>query len=119
VIVLMNMVTREELLNEAEYEDILDDVRDECSKSGTVRSLAIPRPSPESPSLDPPGVGKVRTALPLSHTHTHTSLTHKSHTLTLTHADLCRVRLCCGRSDSKLTSERPQVCKPRRGDVIH
>jgi splicing factor U2AF subunit len=54
VLCLMNMVTEEELAVEEEYDDILEDIRDECTKYGTVRSLEIPRPG-----VDTRGVGKV------------------------------------------------------------
>ena len=57
VLCLLNMVTEEELKDEEEYEDILEDIREECSKYGEVRSLEIPRPLP---GVDVPGVGKVR-----------------------------------------------------------
>ena len=57
VLCLLNMVTEEELRDEEEYEDILEDIREECSKYGEVRSLEIPRPLP---GVDVPGVGKVR-----------------------------------------------------------
>merc|ERR1712087_756885 len=53
---LLNMVTEEELRDEEEYEDILEDIREECGKYGEVRSLEIPRPLP---GVDVPGVGKV------------------------------------------------------------
>ena len=36
--------------------DIMEDVREECSKYGVVKSLEIPRPIP---GVDVPGVGKV------------------------------------------------------------
>ena len=36
--------------------DIVDDVRDECSKYGNVRSIEIPRPVE---GIDVPGCGKV------------------------------------------------------------
>ena len=57
VLCLLNMVTEEEFRDEEEYEDILEDIREECSKYGEVRSLEIPRPLP---GVDVPGVGKVR-----------------------------------------------------------
>ena len=57
VLCLLNMVTEEELRDEEEYEDILEDIREECSKYGEVRSLEIPRPLP---GVDVPGVGKVK-----------------------------------------------------------
>merc|ERR1712112_86458 len=53
---LLNMVVEEELQDEEEYEDILDDIRDECSKFGTVKSIEIPRPVP---GVEVPGLGKV------------------------------------------------------------
>merc|ERR1719250_240441 len=56
VLCLLNMVVEDELQDEEEYEDILDDIREECSKFGTVRSLEIPRPVP---GVEVPGLGKV------------------------------------------------------------
>lgn len=57
VLCLMNMVAPEELLDDEEYEEILEDVRDECSKYGQVKSIEIPRPVD---GLEVPGTGKVR-----------------------------------------------------------
>ena len=45
---MLNMVTPAELQDEQEYQDILEDVRDECSKHGTVRDIRIPRPARDS-----------------------------------------------------------------------
>jgi len=56
VLCLLNMVIPEELADEEEYEEILEDIRDECSKYGEVRSLEIPRPVP---GVEVPGCGKV------------------------------------------------------------
>uniref|UniRef100_A0A1B6E2F3 Splicing factor U2AF subunit n=1 Tax=Clastoptera arizonana TaxID=38151 RepID=A0A1B6E2F3_9HEMI len=56
VLCLLNMVTPEELRDEEEYEDILEDIREECNKYGIVRSLEIPRPIE---GVDVPGCGKV------------------------------------------------------------
>jgi len=50
------MVTEEELYRDDEYEDIVEDVRDECNKFGKVASVKIPRPSRE---FKVPGVGKI------------------------------------------------------------
>ncbi|KAI9236638.1 MAG: hypothetical protein BYD32DRAFT_369523 [Podila humilis] len=56
VLQLLNMVSPEELEDEQEYEDILEDIRDECLKFGQVRDVKIPRPIPgETVS----GVGKI------------------------------------------------------------
>jgi splicing factor U2AF subunit len=58
VICLLQMVTRDDLLDDAEYKDILEDIRDECSAFGKVVSIEIPRPTDQY--SDPvPGEGKV------------------------------------------------------------
>ena len=64
VLCLMNMVLPEELLDDEEYEEIVEDVRDECGKYGLVKSIEIPRPVD---GVEVPGCGKVR-----AHTCTHT-----------------------------------------------
>jgi len=56
VLCLLNMVVPEELVDEEEYEDILEDIREECGRFGEVRSIEIPRPVP---GVDVPGCGKV------------------------------------------------------------
>ncbi|KAG1668494.1 Splicing factor U2AF subunit [Nymphon striatum] len=56
VLCLMNMVVPEELRDDEEYEDILEDIKEECSKHGVVRSVEIPRPIE---GVDVPGCGKV------------------------------------------------------------
>jgi len=56
VLCLMNMVVPEELEDEEEYEEILDDVRDECGKYGRVKSIEIPRPIK---GIEVPGCGKI------------------------------------------------------------
>lgn len=56
VLCLLNMVTNDELKDEEEYEDICEDIKEECSKYGVVRSLEIPRPID---GVDVPGCGKV------------------------------------------------------------
>lgn len=56
VLCLLNMVTPEELMEEEEYEDILEDIKEECNKHGVVRSVEIPRPIE---GVDVPGCGKV------------------------------------------------------------
>jgi len=56
VLCLMNMVMPEELRDDEEYEDIQEDIREECSRYGIVRSIEIPRPVD---GVEVPGVGKV------------------------------------------------------------
>ncbi|KAI9342475.1 hypothetical protein DFJ73DRAFT_842630 [Zopfochytrium polystomum] len=43
ILLLLNMVTPEELVDDDEYNEILEDVRDECSKFGQVIKVVIPR----------------------------------------------------------------------------
>lgn len=57
VLCLLNMVTPEELRDDEEYEEIVDDIREECNRHGAVRSVEIPRPL--DGVEDVPGVGKV------------------------------------------------------------
>jgi len=42
--VMLNMVTPEELQDDEEYQDILEDINEECSKYGEVEGVRIPRP---------------------------------------------------------------------------
>lgn len=56
VLCLMNMVTPEELCDDEEYDDIVEDIREECNKIGSVRSIEIPRPIE---GVQVPGCGKV------------------------------------------------------------
>ncbi|XP_059536742.1 splicing factor U2AF 65 kDa subunit-like [Myotis daubentonii] len=56
VLCLLNTVLPEELLDDEEYEEIVEDVRDECSKHGLVKSIEIPRPVD---GVEVPGCGKV------------------------------------------------------------
>ncbi|SPO29185.1 related to pre-mRNA splicing factor U2AF large chain [Ustilago trichophora] len=46
--VLLNMVTPEELQDDEEYADIVEDIRDECTKYGAVTDVRVPRPAKES-----------------------------------------------------------------------
>ncbi|KAK9674962.1 hypothetical protein K7432_016761 [Basidiobolus ranarum] len=56
VLQLLNMITPEELQEDDEYQDILEDVGEECSKYGRIVELRIPKPNE---GQDVPGVGKV------------------------------------------------------------
>ncbi|OAL44106.1 hypothetical protein IQ07DRAFT_592550 [Pyrenochaeta sp. DS3sAY3a] len=56
VICLLNMVTSDELINDEEYEEIKEDIRDECNKYGPIIDIKIPRPAGARSSL---GVGKI------------------------------------------------------------
>eukprot|EP00245_Coleochaete_scutata_P012904 TRINITY_DN508_c0_g4_i1.p1 TRINITY_DN508_c0_g4~~TRINITY_DN508_c0_g4_i1.p1 ORF type:complete len:308 (-),score=76.99 TRINITY_DN508_c0_g4_i1:692-1513(-) len=56
VIMLTQVVSPQELQKDEEYEDIMEDMREECGKYGTLTNLVIPRPRPGE---DVAGVGKV------------------------------------------------------------
>ncbi|KAI8874755.1 hypothetical protein K501DRAFT_234669 [Backusella circina FSU 941] len=56
VVQLMNMVTPEELEDDEEYQDIWEDIAEECSKFGTIVDMKIPRPNKEQPV---PGCGLI------------------------------------------------------------
>ncbi|GBG62095.1 hypothetical protein CBR_g28571 [Chara braunii] len=57
VVCLVQVVTPEELKDDEEYEDIMEDMREECGKYGTLTDLVIPRPS--STGEETAGLGKV------------------------------------------------------------
>ncbi|XP_042508428.1 splicing factor U2af large subunit B-like isoform X2 [Macadamia integrifolia] len=57
VICLTQVVSADELKDDEEYEDIMDDMRTEGAKYGTLVNLVIPRPGPNGELF--PGVGKV------------------------------------------------------------
>ena len=44
ILCMLNMVIASELESDQEFEDIMEDVRDECGRYGPVISLEIPRP---------------------------------------------------------------------------
>jgi len=56
ILLLLNMVTEEELLNDQFYEEIKEDVMSECEKFGNILSMKIPRPT-ENKELS--NVGKI------------------------------------------------------------
>ena len=41
---MLNMVTAEELVDDLDYEEILEDVKEECGRFGEVLEVRIPRP---------------------------------------------------------------------------
>ncbi|XP_073122435.1 splicing factor U2af large subunit B-like isoform X1 [Henckelia pumila] len=57
VLCLTEVVSAEELNDDDDYEDILEDMKIECGKFGTLVNVIIPRPSPNNEQA--PGVGKV------------------------------------------------------------
>lgn len=57
VVCLTQVVSADELRDDQEFEEILEDMREECGKFGTIVNIVIPRPAPSGEF--PPGVGKV------------------------------------------------------------
>lgn len=57
VVCLSQVVTPEELTDDEVFEEIYDDMKDECAKYGTLVSLVIPRPKASEENV--PGLGKV------------------------------------------------------------
>jgi len=53
VVQLLNMLTAEQLVDDNEYQDIYEDVQQECEKYGRVLSITIPRPRVIDGKLDP------------------------------------------------------------------
>ena len=64
VLQLLNMLTAEQLVDEYEYQDIYEDIQQECERFGKIYSITIPRPRIVDGKLDPTipvhGVGRVR-----------------------------------------------------------
>eukprot|EP00591_Stephanopyxis_turris_P004781 CAMPEP_0195508212 /NCGR_PEP_ID=MMETSP0794_2-20130614/1487_1 /TAXON_ID=515487 /ORGANISM="Stephanopyxis turris, Strain CCMP 815" /LENGTH=365 /DNA_ID=CAMNT_0040635121 /DNA_START=631 /DNA_END=1728 /DNA_ORIENTATION=- len=46
VVVLKNMLTKEDLAEDQEYEEILEDTKEECSQFGLLKNIEIPRSGP-------------------------------------------------------------------------
>ncbi|KAL8784215.1 MAG: hypothetical protein Q9213_004107 [Squamulea squamosa] len=57
VLQLLNMVTAEELIDNEDYNEICEDVKEECEKYGEILDMKIPRPSGGSRQSN--GVGKI------------------------------------------------------------
>ncbi|KAI1466613.1 uncharacterized protein F4812DRAFT_432189, partial [Daldinia caldariorum] len=57
VLQLLNMVTPEELMDNDDYQEICEDVQEECSKFGQVLDIKVPRPT--GGSRQSAGVGKI------------------------------------------------------------
>ncbi|PIA25055.1 hypothetical protein AQUCO_13000004v1 [Aquilegia coerulea] len=57
VVCLTEVVTAEELRNDEDYNDILEDMREEGGKFGSLVNVVIPRPSSTEEQV--PGIGKV------------------------------------------------------------
>ena len=57
VLLLLNMVTSEELMNDEDYNEIYEDIHDEASQFGEILKIKIPRPpKPDDRIFKTPGV---------------------------------------------------------------
>ncbi|GMP31702.1 hypothetical protein CsSME_00005810 [Camellia sinensis var. sinensis] len=57
VLCLTQVISVDELKDDEDYEDILEDMKTECGKFGTLVNVVIPRPNPNGEPT--PGLGKV------------------------------------------------------------
>ncbi|KAI3466645.1 hypothetical protein Pfo_023308 [Paulownia fortunei] len=57
ILCLTEVVTTDELMDDGEYEEILEDMREECRKFGELIDVVIPRPNPNAAHSE--GIGKV------------------------------------------------------------
>ncbi|KAK6154692.1 hypothetical protein DH2020_008940 [Rehmannia glutinosa] len=57
ILCLTEVVTTDELMDDGEYEEILEDMREECQKFGELIDVTIPRPIPNAANSE--GIGKV------------------------------------------------------------
>ncbi|KAL6544790.1 hypothetical protein OROMI_023652 [Orobanche minor] len=57
ILCLTGVVTVDELLDDGEYEEILEDMKEECQKFGELIDVVIPRPIPNAAHSE--GIGKV------------------------------------------------------------
>ncbi|KAJ6493674.1 hypothetical protein C8R47DRAFT_1119349 [Mycena vitilis] len=57
ILLMLNMVTPDDLTNDDEYGDLYDDVKEECENFGQVEDLRIPRPVKKDKSKWAPGEG--------------------------------------------------------------
>ena len=57
ILLMLNMVSSEDLIDDEEYGEIYEDVMEECSKHGSVEDLRIPRPIKKDKTKWTPGEG--------------------------------------------------------------
>lgn len=58
VVQMINMIYQEDVMDDLEYREIVEDIRNECMKFGTVLNVEIPRPD-KLTSISGPAVGKI------------------------------------------------------------
>ncbi|KIY63512.1 hypothetical protein CYLTODRAFT_432956 [Cylindrobasidium torrendii FP15055 ss-10] len=55
ILLMLNMVTPEDLHDDQDYQEIFEDIRDECNSYGPVEDLRIPRPAKKERKVWAPG----------------------------------------------------------------
>jgi splicing factor U2AF subunit len=55
ILLMLNMVTADDLTDDQEYSDLFEDIKEECSNYGIVEDLRIPRPVKKDKSKWAPG----------------------------------------------------------------
>lgn len=109
------------------FVEILDDVREECSKYGVVKSMEIPRPIK---GVEIPGVGKVRhstsdarlelVAVPInSYFSSSFIIIFLKYYRNLVFLDIRRIRYDRRLPERTAELGRPQVCQPSCCDELH
>lgn len=58
VLVLINAIKPEDIMEDADYDEIFDDIKKECETFGPIVEMVMPRPN-EDPSVYVAGIGKV------------------------------------------------------------
>jgi len=61
ILLMLNMVTPEDLVDDTEYQEILEDIRAECANFGLVDDICIPRPAKKEKQGWAPGGAKEQT----------------------------------------------------------
>jgi len=56
---LHNVLTLDDLTIDEEYNDIVEDIKEECEKYGKIQSVIIPRPTDGIDPKDIMGLGKI------------------------------------------------------------
>jgi splicing factor U2AF 65 kDa subunit len=62
ILLMLNMVTPEDLTDDDEYADLYEDIKEECSSFGPVEDIRIPRPVKKDKSKWAPGESGQRAA---------------------------------------------------------
>lgn len=61
ILLMLNMVVADDLIDDKEYQEILEDVRDECGSFGELEDIRVPRPAKrdKSSNVNPADAAKM------------------------------------------------------------